>query len=242
MSGYYFLMCLLPGMPGVLGETMPMRFGDITGVVRRNVHPEHVELAGALLHGVDAFNWEQMDQGRDIFLEGGLLSRQEMTDNRGLPVFIRTFREEWERGIQRAYAYDRLWELYYEFAHGVAQRFGCRFLVDYLSWDIELRSSLSVMRVRERGGDVVDHGILESFHARDFSQLMTQLRGSKNPLQAERRLDEERLRQIDRYEGDAAFSIDAVLAYVARAAIYSRWERITGDFDIETYLWHGGSM
>jgi hypothetical protein len=229
-------------MPAALGEKMPLGFGEIAGTVKRNVHPEHLETAFAHLHSVDAFNWEQMDQGRDLFLEGGLLSREDMAGARALPDFIKTFREEKERGIHRAYLYDRLWELYYSYAHAVAERSGCRFFIDYLSWEIELRLTLAAMRVREKGGNVDDHAILSAFHPRDYSNLITQLKSQKNPLQAERCLDEERLRQIYRFEGSSGFSLDALLAYVTRSAIYSRWEKISEDFDIETYLWHGGSM
>lgn len=242
MGQYYFLMCLLPPMPAALGEKMPLGFGEIAGTVKRNVHPEHLEIAFAHLHSIDAFNWEQMDQRRDLFLEGGLLSREDMAGARTLPDFIKTFREEKERGIHRAYPYDRLWELYYSYAHAVAERSGCRFFIDYLSWEIELRLTLAAMRVREKGGNVDDHAILSAFHPRDYSNLITQLKSQKNPLQAERCLDEERLRQIYRFEGSFGFSLDALLAYVTRSAIYSRWEKISEDFDIETYLWHGGSM
>ncbi len=87
-----------------------------------------------------------------------------------------------------------------------------------------------------------DHAVLEYFPERDFSTLVTRLKGAGNPLEAERLVDEERLRQITRCEGIAGFSIDALLAYVARSRVYSRWESIAGGFDIETYLWHGGSM
>ncbi|MFY9396970.1 MAG: hypothetical protein WAR22_01260 [Desulfomonilia bacterium] len=219
-----------------------MKIGEIADIVKRNVHPEHLEAACALLHSTDVFNWEQMDQGRDIFLEGGLLSRQDLIENRNLPDYIRIFREEKERGIYRPYPYDRLWELYYGYAYGVAQRSGYRFLIDYLSWEIELRSSLTAMRIREEGGVLEDHVILDSFHPRDFSNLITQLKNQKDPLEVERYLDEERLRQITRCEGIGSFSVDALLAYVARAAIFSRWEAVNQDFDIETYLWHGGSM
>jgi hypothetical protein len=229
-------------MPAALGEKMPLGFGEIAGTVKRNVHPEHLEVAFAHLHSIDAFNWEQMDQRRDLFLEGGLLSREDMAGARALPDFIKTFREEKERGIHRAYLYDRLWELYYSYAHAVAERSGCRFFIDYLSWEIELRLTLAAMRVREKGGNVDDHAILSAFHPRDYSNLITQLKSQKNPLQAERCLDEERLRQIYRFEGSSGFSLDALLAYVTRSAIYSRWEKISEDFDIETYLWHGGSM
>ncbi|MBN1829406.1 MAG: DUF2764 family protein [Deltaproteobacteria bacterium] len=241
MSNYYFLMCLLPPMPTALGEKMSLGFGEIVGIVKRNIHPEHLEVAYAHIQSVDAFNWEQMDQKRDLFLEGGLLSRDDMAGNRELPDFIRAFREEKERGIHRAYLYDRLWELYYSHAHAVAERLGCQFLVDYLSWEIELRSSLAAIRVREKGGNIDDHAILGAVHSRDYSNLITQLKSQKNPLQAERYLDEERLRQIYRFEGSSGFSLDALLAYVTRSALYSRWEKISENFDIETYLWHGGS-
>jgi hypothetical protein len=229
-------------MPAALGEKMPLGFGEIAGLIKRNINPEHLELAGAQLQSVDAFNWEQMDQRRDLFLEGGLMSREDMAGARDLPDFIRVFREEKERGIHRTYLYDRLWELYYSYAYAVAERYGCRFLIDYLSWEIELRLILAAMRVREKGGNMDDHAILGAFHPRDYSNLITQLKSQKNPLQAEHFLDEERLRQIYRCEGSSGFSIDALLAYSARSAIYSRWEKISENFDIETYLWHGGSM
>lgn len=242
MSNYYFLICLLPALPAELEEKMSLGFGEVANVVKRNVHPEHIEIVHAQLQSVDAFNWEQADQGRDLFLEGGVLSREDMAGNRDLPDFIRAFREEKERGIHAPYIYDRLWELYYRHAQAAAERFGCRFLIDYLSWEIELRLNLAAMRVREKGKNVDDHAILTAFHHHDYSNFITQFKSQKNPLQAERYLDEERLRQIYRFEGNSGFSIDALLAYVTRAAIYSRWEKISADFDIETYLWHGGSM
>jgi hypothetical protein len=242
MGNYYFLMCLLPPLPAALGEKMPLRFGEITGVVKRNVHAEHLEIVSAHLRSVDAFNWEQLDQGRDLFMEGGLLSREDLTGARDIPDFIRSFREEKERGVHRVYIYDRLWELYYAYAHAVAERLGCRFLIDYLSWEIELRASLAALRIRERGGNYDEHAILGNFQPRDFSNLISQVKSQRNPLQAERYLDEERLKQIYSFEGSTGFSIDALLAYVTRSAIYSRWEKISEDFNIETYLWHGGSM
>lgn len=243
MSNYYFLMCLLPTIPAALGEKMPLGFGEVVNVVKRNIHPEHIKIVYAHLQSADAFNWEQMDQRRDLFLEGGFLSREDMAGNRDLPDFIRTFREEKERGIHAPYVYDRLWELYYRHVYAVAERCGCRFLIDYLSWEIELRLSLAAMRVREKGENADDHAILTAiaFHPRDYSDFITQHKSQKNPLQVERYLDEERLRQIYRFEGSSVFSIGALLAYVTRAAIYSRWEKISADFDAETYLWQGGS-
>ncbi len=242
MGQYYFLMTLLPPLPAALGDNMPLEFGEISAMVKRNILPEHLELAFAHLHSVDAFNWEQMDQGRDLFLEGGLLGREEMTSARELPDFIRVFNEEKERGVHPAYPYDRLWELYYTYALNTAERFGCRFLIDYLTWEIELRSSLTAVRARDKGVNLDDHAIMKAMRPRDFSNFITQIKAQRSPLEAERYLDEERLRQIYLFEGVFGFSIDALLAYISRSAIYSRWERINEDFDVEAYLWHGGTM
>ena len=87
-----------------------------------------------------------------------------------------------------------------------------------------------------------EHAILSAFQFRDYSNLIAQVKSQKNPLQAERYLDEERLKQIYRFEGSLTFSLDALLAYLSRSAIYCRWEKISEHFDIETFLWHGGSM
>jgi hypothetical protein len=243
MVDYYFLMCLLPPLPAALGDKMPLPFAEITGMIKRHIHPGgHYDLLCAHLLVVDTANWEQMDLERDLFMEGGLLSREEMTSHRDLPDFIRSFQEERERGIHLPYIYDRLWEIYYRYAHTVATHSLCRFLIDYLSWEIELRASLAALRARDEGVNPEEHAILGSFQSYDFSNLIAQFKSQKNPLLAERYLDEERLKQIYHCEGSSPFSLDALLAYLSRSMIYSRWEKISEPVDIENYLWHGGSM
>ncbi len=241
MGQYYYLMTMLPPAPDALGEGMPLGFGEITALVKRNVLAEHAELVFAHLHAVDAFNWEQADQGRSLFREGGLLSREELAGAGRLPDFIGRFKEEQERGIHLEYPYDRLWELYYSYALDTAERFGSRFLVDFLGWEVDLRSGLLAERVREAGGNLDDHSILKTRRPRDLSDLLERLKAQRNPLQAERFLDEERLRRVYLCEGVHGFSIDALLAYITRMEIYSRWERMNEDLDVEAFLWHGGT-
>jgi len=240
MSKYYFLLCMLPPLPATLGEKMPLPFADIAGSARRHVEPADEGLLLALLAGVDAANWEQFDQGRDLFWSGGLLSREQMAGRENLPDFIRRFQEEKERGIARAYLYDRLWELYYLSAYAVAQPSPSRFLTGYLAWEIDLRTSLAAVRARDAGVNPEERAILGGFQYGDFSALIAQLKSQNNPLQAERLVDEERLKQIYHFEGSSPFDLDALLAYVSRAMLYSRWERIGEPFDIENYLWQGG--
>lgn len=243
MSAYYFLMCQLPPTPAELGAKMPLSFGETAAMIKRNAHPEHLEIVDARLQAIDVFNWEQASQGRDVFLEGGTLSREEVYGNKNLPPFISVFREEKERGLNRYYAYDRLWELYFAYALAVAERNDCRFLIDYLSWEIELRMALTAWRVKESSGSLEDHAILKHLCSRDFSNLIAQVKSSVNPLELERYLDEERLRQVFKYEGISGFSIDALLGYLTRAEIYHRWQRIseTLNLNIDTFLLPGES-
>lgn len=243
MSAYYFLMCQLPPTPAELGEKMSLPFGEIAGMIKRNTHPEHLDIVYARLHAIDVFNWEQADQGRDIFFEGGTLSREEISGKKNLPPFINVFREEKERGLNRHYAYDRLWELYYAYALAVAERHDCRFLIDYFSWEIELRLALTALRVKENFGSIEDHAILKHLCSRDFSNILAQVKSSPNPLEVERYLDKERLRQIFKYEGISGFSIDALLGYITRAEIYHRWQRIGENLNlnIDTFLLPGDS-
>ncbi len=243
MSTYFFLMCQLPPMPSALGERISLSFGEITGMIRRNVLPEHLDLVVTRVQAVDVFNWEQADQGRGIFLEGGTLSEEEIAGQKNLPPFVSLFREERERGLNRPYVYDRLWELYYAHTLAVAERYACRFLIDYLSWEVELRIALTAWRVKEQSGNIEEHMILRHIRSRDFSNLIAQVKTRQNPLEVERYLDEERLRQVYRYEGISGFSIDALLGYLTRAEIYHRWQKIGENLNmnIDTFLLPGDS-
>lgn len=220
---------------------MPLSFGDISGIARRHAEPHDTDPLEALLMKIDTANWEQMDQGRDIFMPGGVLSHGQLRDSEKLPYFIRRFREEKDRGISRPYIYDRLWELYYLYAYSTAQSFPCRFLTEYLSVEIDMRAGLAAARARGAGYNPEEHSILVSFRHGDFSGLMNRLKSQPDPLETERLLDEERLKQISRCGGNAPFSLDALLSYLSRAMIYDRWERISQPFNIESYLWHGGN-
>lgn len=240
MGAYYFLACLLPPLPSSLGDNLTVTFPDITRIVRRNIQPSDDQLLCAQLSVVDAANWESIDQGRDYFLEGGTLSREEMETMQNLPVFIRQFLNEKERGIRRPCIYDRLWELCYASLLARAEEEGCRYLIDYTAWEIELRNGLAALRLRESEENIADRAIMPGLRSFDFSGLLSRLDGQDNPLEAERVIDSERLKQIFHYQGADPFSLDAILAFLARAFIYSRWERMKIPYDIQNFIYSGG--
>ncbi len=240
MGAYYFLACLLPPLPSSLGEKLTVSFPDLTRIVRRHIQPQDDQLLRTQLSVVDAANWESIEQGRDHFLEGGTLNREEMETMQNLPVFIRQFLDEKERGIRRPHIYDRLWELCYGALLAGAEEKGCRYLIDYTAWEIELRNCLAALRFRESEGNIADRTIMPGLRSFDFSGLLSRLDGQSNPLEAERIVDGERLKQIFHCQGANPFSLDAILAFLARAFIYNRWERMQIPYDIENFIYSGG--
>ena len=240
MGAYYFLACLLPPLPSSLGEKLTVSFPDMTRIAHRHIQPQDDQLLRAQLSVVDAANWESIEQGRNHFLEGGTLSREEMETRQNLPAFIRQFLEEKERGIRRPYIYDRLWELCYGALLALAEEKGCRYLIDYTVWEIELRNCLAALRLRESEGNIADRTIMPGLRSFDFSGLLSRLDSQNNPLEAERIIDSERLKQIFHCRGADPFSLDAILAFLACAFIYSRWEKMKIPYDIQNFIYSGG--
>jgi hypothetical protein len=219
---------------------MAVSFSEIARMARRHVFPDDEALLRAQLSVIDAANWESLDHHWGDFLEGGTLSRQEMEGRLNLPVFINEFLAEKERGIRRIHIHDRLWELCYGALLRQAQRDGCRFLLDYIPWEIGLRNRLTGLRLKDQERSVAEHTVFPGIEYFDFTALLSQLEDRKNPLDAERFLDGERLRQIDHCRGSDPFSLDTLLAFLAAAMVYSRWERMQDPVDVKNFLYNGG--
>lgn len=236
MGKYYFLASVLPVMPAYLGEKLPHPFAEIAGIIRRNVEPDDILLVQSLLLAIDVANFEAIHQGRDIFAEGGVLVREEIGNKRNLPLFMRDFLDEKERGIRRPYIFDALWERYYAYAYSLAQEMGCGFLTDYIAWEIGLRNQLVALRAKEKRKEAEDHTLLPHVGSRDLTALLAHVKSQKNPLLAERALDEERLKQVFHCEGGDPFSLNAILAALEKARILSRWEKMDLPCSIEDLI------
>jgi len=240
MGAYYFLACLLPPLPSELGEKLLLDYAEIFGMIKRSIYSKDESILNAHLYSIDVANWEYMDQERDIFIEGGVLTREDIKTKNNFPLFLKDFIGEKERTVRRAYIYDRLWERYYTYLYELAEKSNCRFLLDYLPWEIDLRNNLVSIRAKESGKDPEAFKVLSNFTAADFSSTMAQVKGKKNPLLAEGYLDTERLKQIAHCQGNSPFAIDAILAYMSRLMIYSRWERINAPYEFYDFLYGGG--
>ncbi|MBA4416540.1 MAG: hypothetical protein C0392_01320 [Syntrophus sp. (in: bacteria)] len=241
MGKYFFLASALPAMPVSLGDQLSLPFSDIARIVLRNIEPQDLPLAKALLMKIDISNFEAIHQDRDVFIDGGMLTRDEIEHKQNLPLFIQSFLDEKERGVHRPYLFDALWERYYEYVYSLGQEMECRFLIDYISWDISLRNHLVMVRAKESTREEDNYTLASHIGTHDLSAVLAQLRNQRGPLLAERMLDEERLRQLFHCEGSDPFSVDAILSTIEKARIFERWEKMNLPFMTDaTILFKGG--
>jgi len=117
---YTLLRCLLPPLPEELGGKMPLTFDNIAGIVKRNIDTNDYSILEAYLSSIDVSNLESLDVGRGSFGKGGMLTYEDIQNRKNLPLFAKDFLDEREKGINRAYVFDRLWERYYMYIYSLA--------------------------------------------------------------------------------------------------------------------------
>ena len=236
MAKYYFLASCLPPMPDSPGEKLLMPFSEICQLILRNIEPEDKPLVHSRLLLTDVTNIEFDLRSWATFIPGGILTQEEIKTRKNIPAFIRRILEDKEQGSHGGYQYDSLWRAYYHYAYAVAENSGCRFLIDYLSWEIGLRNSLVGLRAISAGKEPEDYRITVTPAAHDFSKIITQLKIQHDLMETERFLDSERLRIIYHFEGPDPFSRDAILGILEKARIFSRWERSNVNYEIQNII------
>lgn len=232
MARYYFLASCLPPVPAALGEKLLMPFAGMYQLILRNIEPEDKPLVTCCLLWTDMANIEFILRGWDIFLPGGIMSREDIETRRNFPSFIKDVLEDKEQGAHRGYKQDMIWESYYNHVYSLAESYGCRFLVDYFSWEIGLRNALAGIRASATAKEPEDYQIVFRFGAYDFSAFLSQVRSIHDPLKTERFIDEERLKRIFHCEGPDPFSRDAILGALEKARIYNRWEQMNASYEL----------
>jgi hypothetical protein len=234
-------MSRLPPLPANLGEKMPADYGWMAGQARANVAPGDRGALEALLEEADIANFIHHRTGIFQFVPGGRLSLDDIARGRDLPEAVRYFLLEEERGISRAYVYDRLWEIRFSGAMEAARRSGVRFLQQYLSWDCQLRNFLSELRARASGRDAAPHLVRVGCGGFGFGRMAAGLQERPDPLSAMLYIAGQRLRFIGDCLDYDSFSLDALLGYLARARIFDQWQDYSLPYDLQTITQAGGS-
>jgi hypothetical protein len=236
---YYYLMSLFPPLPLELGETLHADLGWIADKAMLNVSPKDRDLLQAYLLSTDVINFINRESGRSRFIPGGLLALKNIVERRDLPEVIRDFLREPE--MQRQYAYDLLWEMYVNGTLQLAEKQNSHFLKNYLPWEIQLRNSLSVLRAAACGLEPAGFLVTPSIANYNFDDFISGLKECPGPLESELFIDRERLKFIATCLDYDAFSLDALLGYIAGARIHRRWQNLKKPYELNTITFSGGT-
>ncbi len=239
MGKYYYLMSLFPPLPLELGEALHADLGWIADKAMLNVSPKDWDLLQAYLLSTDVINFINRESGRARFIPGGLLALKNIVERRDLPGVIRDFLREPE--THRPYAYDRLWEIYVAGTLQLAQKHNSRFLKNYLPWETQLRNNLAMLRAAASGLEPAGFLVAPSIADYNFDDFISGLKECSGPLESELFIDRERLKFIATCLDYDAFSLDALLGYIAGARVHRRWQKLKKPYELNKITFSGGT-
>lgn len=209
-------------------EKPPIGLKEVVGLLREELVPRDLQLAEALAMSVDMGNLEARVAGRSAPYDSrGLYAEEQISSRVGgeLPDFaLDVLRRAEEGALGPGAAIAALWQSYYSYLLDVAESARCRFLIEYVGFELPLRNALYRMRAEKLGLDSLAQRLDEPSGGVIPDELINRLSEEPDPMARERLLDTARLESFDTFAGTDPFSIDAALSYLASALVLDRWD------------------
>lgn len=232
---YYRLMTSVPPVKGDLKSTSTPSLSKISQLIFTEVEGSDKELVSSILWFVDTANAEAVLLDKDHFRESGTISKEEFENKLDLPPFLdNIFRME-QGVVQQEILLKKLWESYFNALIEISRKHNSKFLQGYTEMEIGLRNAIAAVRAKELG---VEEGKIQIFNGKNsfqYGSLVLRASEAKDPQERELVIDKARLAYYLELEGIDPFSIDAVLAYLAKAMVIDSW-KTDEDADIEKML------
>ncbi|MDA3864970.1 MAG: DUF2764 family protein [Deltaproteobacteria bacterium] len=232
---YYRLMTSLPPVKGDLKSTSIPSLSKITHQIFSEVGGRDKDLVSSILWFVDTANAEAILFEKDFFRKSGTLSREDFENKLDLPPFLdNIFRME-QGVVQKEILLKKLWESYFNALIEISRKYNSKFLQGYTEMEIGLRNAVAAARAKKLG---IEEGKIQIFNGKNsfqYGSLVLRASEAKDPQERELVIDKARLAYYLELEGIDPFSIDAVLAYLAKAMVIDSW-KTEKDADIEKML------
>lgn len=237
MANYYFLITSFP--PLSLDEKPELSFKEIKDLLVLNLTAKDLHKVEKLLRPIDLYNIRALWLGMPIDDRGNINAKdleEELLVQEGLPSYLVEFLERYESPRDRLRYFSSLYASLYR------QENLSGFLLKYYQFERELRLILTALRAKRGGRDLARElqfedptdplvaDILAQKEAsdytppREYEDLKTLfVDNSSDPRKLQRALLQYRFDQIEEMEENQDFSIDRVLAYVAKLLIVESW-------------------
>lgn len=241
MANYYFLITALP--PLTLGTKPEMSFHEVKEMLQLNLSKSDYHQFKQLLIPIDLYNIRALWLGLPLDEKGNYKAKdleEELLVQGALPQYLIDYLERYESTEERLRYFSSLFvSLYRELPKLQG------FLLRYFQFERELRLVLTALRAKKRGRDLVKElqfeDVADPFVAailaqkdspdymppREFEDLKVLFMDNENaPQKLQRALLQFRFDQIAQMEENQDFSIDRVLAYVARLLLVEGWAQL----------------
>ena len=237
---YYFVLLALPPLSF---RTKPeMAFHELKELFSLNITAEDQERITTLLYSVDLYNLKAFWLGaplKDLGNVGEKTLEEALLVKDRLPMYLLDYLDQYETTHERLRYFPALVASFY-------RELGEKesgFLLAYFQFERELRLILSALRAKQMGRDIVKELQFEDatdpmvayilaqkdgaefIPPREFESLkILFVENSRNPEKLNRAMLEYRFAKIEEMEEELPpFSMDQVLAYVAKFLVIDQW-------------------
>jgi hypothetical protein len=232
MANYYFLLAAFP--PLTLGLKPELPFKELRGLLILNLTPSDMGEVKRLLTPIDLYNIRALWLGEQLSDKGNFSAKEleeELLERDDLPAYLIDFLDRYESTQDRLRYFSSLFTSLYRDEQPNLKGF----LLKYYKLERELRLVLTALRAKRSGRDLVRELQFEDPTDPLISEILAQkealdytpprefedvknifVENSSEPQQLHRAILEYRFNKIEEMEENQDFSIDRILAYVAR--------------------------
>ena len=120
------------------------------------------------------------------------------------------------------------WETYFRYAADVAEACACRFLADWVAFEVGLRNALAIARARELGLDADDYQVAAELGepVESFTEIVDKRAAAATPLAELETLIKARWAWLSKHEAWFSFSDDEFAAYTGKLMLLIQFERL----------------
>jgi len=240
MAEYYFIGTALP--PLAIGSKPELSFKELYDMLLLNVNAEDLKKVDALLWTIDLSNirafWMGLpldDRGRfnEKELEEALLVKED------LPEYLIDFLDRYESTEDRLRYFPSLNASFYR------ETTVTGFLKQYFTMEREIRLTLTALRAKDSGRDIVrelqfedptDPFVMDILAQKDAQDYIPSSdyedlkaiyeRTKAEPKELHRALLDYRFKKIEEMEENEHFSIDRILGYMLRLILVESWQSL----------------
>lgn len=241
MSGeYYFVGTSLPDLK--IGQQPEISFENLQRLLKDNLSGHDYAQTQVLRRYFDILNLRALLKNESLDSFGNLdkmaLEETLLGDTSYFPAYVNQFLEQYPDKKDRLYYFPKLVHAFYQ--EEVEDSRG--FLKDYLNFERHLRLLLTAYRAKKLGRDLSKELQFEDVDEEFIVQLLTQkdakhfdvpelfsdlepvLEANFNsPLDLQKALNEYRFKKLDEMVDMQVFSMDAILAYLAKYILCQKW-------------------